>query len=1313
MPTDMAKANLALLGGFRLQTGTAGPAQLSTKKAAALLAYLALQPGQVHARPKLAALLWGDRSEAQARDSLRQALSLVRKALSHAPPRALIALEDTISLEPTALNTDAIVFEDLAAQPGAEALEQAIGLYRGELLEGFQVPAPEFESWVTAERQRFREMALVAMTKLLHHHMSVGAVERGIRTAARLLAADPLQERVHRTLMELYCRQGRHAAALRQYRTCADLLAKELGIDPDATTKALRREILRGWNRQQGPTLNGPDPPAESVCDIENESPVTPPSPERRQVTVLICDLADLSALAARLDPEEVQALIAGYQRCCMPIISQCGGAAGMPSGAEMLAFFGYPRADEHDVESAIRAGLTLVEAISKLDGGRAGPLQLRVGIATGPVVICDFFGNGADQHGIVGEAVQLAGGLETLAEPNTVVIAASTRRLIGNLFDCEDLGQRALNGFSEPVPAWRVLATSGIDSRFEGLRATTTPLIGRDEEVELLLRRWRQTTSGEGRVVLLSGEPGIGKSRLTVALQEQVQAEPHSLLRYFCSPHHQSSALYPIISRLERAAGFRRDDTGRQRLDKLELMLAQWTNDLLDATPLIANLLSVPTGDRYPPLSLTPQKHKEKTLRALLAQVEGLAACQPVMMVFEDAHWIDPTSLELLDLIVDRVPSLPVLLIITFRPEFAPPWIGRPHVTLVTLNRLPLPQRAEMITGVTGGKALPKDIADQIIDRTDGVPLFIEELTKTVLESGILVDAGDHYVVTGPVAPLAIPTTLQASLVARLDRLATVKDVAQIGAAIGREFSHELIAAVASLTPVDLNAALERLTASGLISRRGTPPDATYSFKHVLVQDAAYATLLRSRRQQLHASIAKLLVERFPTLAESLPEVVAHHFTGAGLASEAIGYWRKAGQLASARSANREAVKFFEQALAVLQALPESQSTLEQAFDVRLEQRPVLSHLGEVRQTRERLSEAEALAGKLNDDRRLGRVLALMTNNHSLLGELDEAVAVGSRALGIARVLGDLELSILAKTYLAHADYHRGQYERVVELITDNLAVMPVDRVYEYFGLSAPASIYNRFYLVISLAELGRFAEAAEYEAEALRLADSSQNHYTVGLASYAAGTRHLLEGDWPKARARFEHVIAVYRAGNIFLQLHTAVASSAWARAQLCEASEALNRLRECEPLLQRAVSRGIVGTRGLTYHSLGRTCLLLGRLDEAHSLGHRALESSPCHPGFAAHSLHLLGDIATYPDRFDAESGEIQYHKALTLAEAHGMRPLVAHCHLGLGKVYRRTGQRQEAQAHLATATTMYREMNMNFWLEQGEVESNRLV
>jgi class 3 adenylate cyclase len=578
---------------------------------------------------------------------------------------------------------------------------------------------------------------------------------------------------------------------------------------------------------------------------------------ERRQLTVMFCDLVGSTALSARLDPEDLRAVIGAYHRCCAAVIGRAGGFVAKYMGDGVLAYFGYPRADEHEAERAVRAGLALVEAVAGLDTAAGVPLQVRVGIGTGLVVVGDLIGDGtAQEQAVVGETPNLAARLQAVAEPGTVVIGPSTRRLTAGLFDYEDLGAIEIKGLAAPVIASRVLRESGAESRFEALRATATPLVGRDEELALLQRRWQEAKAGEGSVVLVSGEPGIGKSRLAQSLLDRLSNEPHTRLRTFCSPHHQDHALYPTIAQLERAAGFRREDAAEQRLDKLEAVLAQATDDLGEAVPLLAALLSLPTGDRYAPLNLIPQKQKEKTLQALVAQVEGLAARQPVLMLFEDAQWSDPTSLELYDLIIDRVPALRVLLIVTFRPEFAPPWVGRPQVSLLTLNRLPPRQRAEMIAGITGGKALPDEIAAQIIDRTDGVPLFVEELTKAVVESGMLTDAGDRYTAATPATPLAIPASLQASLLARLDRLAPVREVAQIGAALGRQFSHELIAAVAPMPQPQLDDGLAQLVGAELIYRRGTPPDAEYTFKHALVQDAAYSTLLRSRRQQLHARI-------------------------------------------------------------------------------------------------------------------------------------------------------------------------------------------------------------------------------------------------------------------------------------------------------------------------------------------------------------------------------------------------------------------------------------------------------------------------
>jgi hypothetical protein len=586
-------------------------------------------------------------------------------------------------------------------------------------------------------------------------------------------------------------------------------------------------------------------------------------------------------------------------------------------------------------------------------------------------------------------------------------VIGPSTRRLTGGLFDYEDLGAVQIKGLAAPVVASHVLRESGAESRFEALRATATPLVGRDEELAMLGRRWHQAESGEGCVVLLSGEPGIGKSRLAQTLIDRLAGEPHTRLRTFCSPHHQDQALYPTITQLERAAGFRREDTADARLYKLEAVLAQATNDLGEAVPLLAALLSIPTGKRYPPLDLTPQKQKEKTLQALVAQVEGLAARQPVVILFEDAQWSDPTSLEFYDLIIDRAPTLSLLLIITFRPEFTPPWTGRPHVTWRMLNRLAPRQRAEMISGITGGKALPEEIAAQIIDRTDGVPLFVEELTKAVVESGILTDMGEHYTTAGPVAQVAIPASLQASLVARLDRLAPAREAAQIGAALGRQFSHELIAAVAQMPSAQLDDALAQLVAEELIYRRGTPPDAEYIFKHALVQDAAYGTLLRSRRQRLHARIAATLEDRFAEVVEAQPTLLAHHCTEAGLAEQAVAYWLAAGRQAWRRSAAAETVALLRRGLALIPALPDTDRRRETELDLQiaLGQALTVSLSWGAPELEQANARARELASALNRPRALLPALAGQFWDHWSRADLKQArrLATEMRELGDA----------------------------------------------------------------------------------------------------------------------------------------------------------------------------------------------------------------------------------------------------------------------------------------------------------------------
>jgi class 3 adenylate cyclase/predicted ATPase len=659
-------------------------------------------------------------------------------------------------------------------------------------------------------------------------------------------------------------------------------------------------------------------PPAEASSTTLKPAQDTA---ERRQVTVLFSDLVGSTALSARMDPEDLREVISAYQKCVAETVRRFGGFVAKYLGDGVLVYFGYPQAHEDDAEQAVRAGLELIAAVNALKTGAS--LQTRVGIATGLVVVGDLIGSGeAQERGIVGETPNLAARLQGIAEPNTVVIAESTRKLLGSLFELQDLGAQDLKGIAGTVRAWAALRPASVEGRFEALHATDlTALVGREEELEILLRRWSKAKNGEGQVVLLSGEAGIGKSRLTAALLERLTTEPHIRLRYFCSPQHTDSALYPVIGQMERAAGFVHDDTPQAKLDKLDAVLARTSTSKQD-TALFAEMLSLANDGRYPTLDLTAEQRRQRTLETLVSQMEALTGQNPLLMIFEDAHWTDPTSLEVLGRIVDRIRSLPVLLLVTFRPEFDPPWLGRAYVTALTINRLAERDISAMIDRVIGNKPLPANIRQDIIERTDGIPLFVEEMTKAVLEAESL-GAAEHLATTVPASALAVPASLQASLMARLDRLGPAKEIAPIGAAIGREFSHALLAAVVQRPDAELGAALNRLIASSLLFRQGVPPQATYLFKHALVQDAAYGTLLREPRRALHARIADAIETHFLDIAENQPELLARHCTEAGLIEKAATLWGKAGRRSLARSALAEAAEQLTRALAQIAALP------------------------------------------------------------------------------------------------------------------------------------------------------------------------------------------------------------------------------------------------------------------------------------------------------------------------------------------------------------------------------------------------------
>lgn len=693
--------------------------------------------------------------------------------------------------------------------------------------------------------------------------------------------------------------------------TEADL--KELGLPFGP-----RKRILAALARSRRPAA-GPSPGAAT-------RPGDTSTAERRQLTVMFCDLVGSTALSTVMDPEDLRELVQTYRGACREVIARYDGHVAQYLGDGLMAYFGWPHAYEDAAERGVRAGLDIVRAVQAIVSPQ--PLAVRVGLATGTVVVSEAsLTDAAGATTALGDAPNLAARLQSLAGPGEVVIAPTTRRLVGDVFTLADLGEHQIKGIAGPVRPWRVEAVRRAEARFDAVNASRrlAALVGREEELELLLHRWRRAREGGGQLVLVGGEAGIGKSRLCHALRERL-VRPHTALRYQCSPHYTNSAFHPVIEQLGFAAGFKREDDTAARLDKLEALLAGEPERVAEAAPLLAALLALPT-DRYPALHLSPQRQKERTLEVLREQIEALAGRAPVLMLFEDLHWVDPTSQEWLELLVSRLSRLPVLLVATHRLEYTPPWIGQPHATCLALRRLERGDVARIVHDLTAGRDLPTTVLESILARTDGVPLFVEELTKSVLESGLLREAGDHYALAGQWPALAIPTSLRDSLAARLDRLGPVKELAQIGACIGRVFPHDLLARVVAEEDARLTEGLDRLIEAGLITRRGEPPELVYTFKHALVQDAAYDLLLKTQRQRWHARIAAALAEGDAGKTARNPELLAHHHTQAGNLAAAIPLWREAGTRAIERVALQEAVAHLQRALMLtgrLAAAPE-----------------------------------------------------------------------------------------------------------------------------------------------------------------------------------------------------------------------------------------------------------------------------------------------------------------------------------------------------------------------------------------------------
>jgi class 3 adenylate cyclase/predicted ATPase len=1033
-------------------------------------------------------------------------------------------------------------------------------------------------------------------------------------------------------------------------------------------------------------------PQQDQLTPVETRADPHPREAERRQLTVMFCDLVDSTRLSSQLDPEDYREVVREYQWVCTEVIQRYDGHIAQYLGDGLLVYFGYPVAHEEDAQRAVHSGLGIVAAIQslniRLEQEKSIRLAVRLGIHTGLVVVGEIGGEGHQEQLALGETPNVAARIQGFAEPDTVVISGATYRLIQGYFDCRNVGEQTLRGVSQPVPIYQVLQESGVQSRLDVASTRgLTPLIGREQEVGLLLERWEQVKVGQGQVILLSGEAGIGKSRLVQVLRAHVANEPH--VRWECrsSPYYQNTALYPMTDLLQRILQWQQDDTPEERLGKLEQALSQFRRPMAETVPLFATLLSVPMPDgRYQPLNLSPQRQRQKTLEAILTIMLELAERQPVLLILEDLHWTDPTTLALLALLLEHTPTTALYLLATCRPEFQPPWSHRSYLTEITINRLTHHQIEQMATQVAGGKMLPADVLEQLVEKSDGVPLHVEEMTKSILESGVLKETNEYYELSGSLSSLTIPATLQDSLMARLDRLMTAKVIAQLGAVMGRQFSYELLQAVAQLDEPTLQRELGRLVEAELLHQRGLPPHAIYTFKHALIQDAAYQSLLRSTRHQYHQRIVRVLEEQFSQTLETQPELLAHHCTEAGLNEQAIGYWQRAGEKAIQRSAHVEAIVHFNKGLTLLPVLPDTTERTQQELDIQIALGSALAVTKgqaspEVESTYTR---ARELCQQIENSPLLFSVLSGLRRCYVVRGALHTVRELDEYILPLAQRQQDLGVLVEAHRELGHTLFLLGEFPRARTHLEQGMALYDAQR-HRPQGAFQDEGVACLAYTAWVLWLLGYPDQALGRNAEGITLAQQVSHLYSLAYARTYAALLYQCRREWQETQKHAEAVVALSREQGFAFWFANGTILRGWALAMQGHVEEGMTQIQRG---LETRQATGALGRSWFAAH-LAEAYGKSRQIEEGLLVltGGLALVDKTGECAYEAELHRLKGELLLQQSSDNQPEAESCFQQAIAVAQSQSAKSWELRAATSLAKLWQSQDKRHEAYDLLA--------------------------